>query len=1190
MAYLIKPASVLAMLWLITGGALSVPLKAQKFERLSVEQGLSHDSVYAIGQDAQGFMWFGTEDGLDKYDGYNITSFHHDPSNPNSLSSNDASEIYIEPSGIIWFATWGGGLNRYDPKTHTFKRFRHDPANPDSLSQDRIETICPGQNGVLWIGTETGGLNKFDKTTERFTRYRHQPGEPTGLSGDSIKALFEDVEGHLWIGTNHGLNRLDTETGNFFHYTHQPGNTSGLSSNRVRAIQPDSNGNLWIGTRGGGLNRFNPETGTFKIYKNDPDNPHSISDDSIASLFEDSAGIIWIGTYNGGLNRFDPAAETFRQLKYNPRDPHSLSHNRVEVIFQDRSEVLWLGTRGGGINKMDIKPAKFKNYTYDPDKSNSLPHPSVLALAEEPGENAVWIGTDGGGLSWFDLSKKQFKHFKHEPRSRDSLCNNRVWSLLADKRGNLWVGTYFSGLNKMVPAGGGYHFFHYKHNPDDPASISSNRIDILMEDNDGDIWVGTDRGLDILIRPRHLRQLEKTVTFKRFSPNPGKPTPPGSDHVTSIIQDHTGLIWYGTHTQLVGLDKKSGRFTTFTHEPGNPRSLSNNSILAIYETSENFAAGSSSVLWIGTEQGLNKFDRRTRTFTHYNEHTGLPANRVSGILADDRGNLWISTSRGLAKFNPAAGTSRNYDISDGLQSRGFNRNACLRRKNGEMILGSIGGLTVFTPERVLDNPYVPPVVLTSFKKFNRATAFAEPASEIKEIRLTHKENFISFEFAALDYTNPSKNQYAYKMDGIDRDWIPSGSRHFAGYPGLSPGRYQFHARGSNNDGVWNKKGISVKIIIIPPFWKTWWFRGLVLLALGMLLFIGFRIRVRRVHERNKELEKANALLAEQVKKREQAEGESAILKERLRHVQKLETIGTLAGGIAHDFNNILGPILGYTEMALEETPADNVVHGWLEGVARATQRARDLVRQILVFARRDRQEFTSLHIQMVIKEALKLVRASLPATIEIRQDIADDCEPVLADLTQIHQVCMNLCANSRHALLEKGGTLTVQLKMENVDTEFARLHPNLKPGKYVIFKVNDTGYGMTPETLVRLFEPFYTTKKPGEGTGMGLSVVHGIVMAHGGEIAVSSIIGQGTVFTVYFPVAEEEPEKVPEKNGKTPVGSEYVLVVDDEESMTIMVQAMLEKLGYKVTALNSSIEALKMFKDNPDRFDLVLTD
>lgn len=1266
---------------------------SQRFRHLSLSQGLSHGSVYSIVQDNTGYMWFGTEDGLCRFDGYHITVYRKDPSNPNSLSSGDLSKIWIDASGIMWLGTWGGGLNKYDPATDRFTHYLHDPGNAGSISGNRVESLLVDRKGRLWIGTENNGLNRLDDQKGIFIRYRHQPENPSSLSDDSVKTIYEDRQGNIWIGTNAGINRYNEENGSFTHLCHENGNPASLSDNRVRSIMQDHNGLFWIGTRGGGLNRFDGETGIFKVFQPDPKNPASISDHSITQVFEDSSGILWIGTYNGGLNRLDPVKESFSHFKHNPQDSRGLSHNRVETIFEDRGKMLWLGTRGGGINMLDLKPDKFTAYHYHPDSTPSLPHPSIQALIETESGDGIWMGTDGQGVSLYHSSTGQYTHYRHDRDNPGSLSDNRVRSLLLDKKAHLWAGTYNGGLNEMTGNG----FKRYTHDPAIADSLSNNRVHCLLQDRDGDIWAGTNLGLNLLERSKD----PETGSFRRFYLDAQHHEGLSGNYISSLVQDPYGFIWIGTANGLHKMDKATWTWQSYFHQPGEKNSLCHNFVHVIFITRGEF--------WIGTQEGLSRFSPETETFRNFGEKEGLVGGAIMSILEDLSGCLWIGSSRGLCRFDPAKGLFNSYDITDGLPSNAFLRNAALKRKqDGRMIFSTIDGLAGFQPGEVKDNPLVPEIVLTSVKVFNEELLPDRLRRRISDLRLPYDKNFISFEFAALDFTWPEKNRYKYMMEGLDTDWVSSGKRRFANYINLPPGKYVFRVKGSNSDNVWNEQGTALNLVINPPFWAAWWFRIAAGVLLMLLIFVSYRARVNTIKRRNRELSEANSRLEEQIEKRQQAEtavqesrerlnsviehspvvlwavdksgiftfsegrgleslglkpgevvglslfelysdqpeiidaarralaGETVsipatvgdiyfetrwtplknndghvtgviglaldeskrkhmeeernMLTEQLRHVQKLETIGTLAGGIAHDFNNILGPILGYTEMALEEISEDHIAAKWLASVVEASQRARDLVQQILVFGRRSRQEFKQISISLVIKEALKLVRASFPATVEIHQDICEDCPPVLADATQIHQIFMNLCANSRHAMGENG-TLSVELKTEEIGQSAAKLHANLKQGLYVRLKVGDTGHGMDPVTLKRLFEPFYTTKKPGEGTGMGLSVVHGIVMAHGGDITAVSEPGKGAEFTVYLPAST--PDKAADKTvsiGQIAGGSERIILVDDEESMTVMAKLMLEQLGYHVTAFTGSPKALEYIIKHRDRVDLVIAD
>jgi len=1290
-------------------------LQALSFVRLSQEDGLSHNSVYSITQDAQGFMWFGTEYGLNRFDGYKMQVFLHEDTNPNSLTSSNFGKILTGRDQMMWLGTWGGGLNRYNLRTGTFKHYLHNPGNLHSISQNRIECIFRDSRGTLWIGTEEEGLNRYVENSDRFLRYQHDPDDPDSLSDNNIKAVCEDDKGNLWVGTNFGLNRYDAVRDNFVRYFHQPGNADSLSSNRIRDLTTDKDGILWVGTRGGGLNRFQTATGACKTFKHNPDDPSSISDDEITRVFIDSNGTLWVGTYNGGLNVFDRADEEFTAYLYDSKDSNSLSHNRVEVIFEDRGKVLWVGTRGGGINRLDLKPAKFRNYIYSPHQKESLSHPIVTAITRDPDQEVLWIGTDGAGISRLKPAAPGpaapgptapkiglFTHFLHDPKSPDTVGSNRIRSLYFDRQGNLWVGCYTMGVDKMVPMGRDkFHAVHYRHDASSPYSLSSNRVQFVFQDNDDDIWVGTNQGLNLLV----LSQNPENFRFKRFLANASKNYGLSGNYVSTMYQDSQNRLWVGTYDGLNLLDKKTFRFVCYQSKPGNAQRLSNNQIQVIYEAPLKFGT---SYLWIGTSEGLNRFEPRTGTFRHYTTADGLPANRIASIQADEKGIFWIATSRGLSRFDPVTEQFRNYGIPDGLPGSGFLQNAAATCRDGRIFLCCNGGLVSFAPGDVLDNPFVPMTVLTSIKIFNREINSNVPISQLRQLDLRYDENFISFEFAALDYSNPSRNAYQYKLTGIDQDWIYSDTRHFAGYPNLPPGDYTFHIKGANNDRVWDTRDMTFHVMIKPPFWLRWWFKLAAAILFFCLIFLGYRSRLNIIKKRNLELRTHNTRLQAEIDKRrkaeealresgerldrvihhasmilwaldrngvitfadgrglqalgfkpgemtnksffelyadipelkagvekalngetigltvsiakktyetrltpiysrsgeingvtcvaidetdrKRAEREKSDLSEQLRHVQKLETIGTLAGGIAHDFNNILGPILGYTEMALEEIPVDNVAVKWLESVVEASCRAKDLVQQILVFGRRDKQECKPVLIQMVIKEALTLIRASFPTTIEIHQGIAANCRPVLADPTQIHQIFMNLCTNAKHAMQETGGRLFVQLREVELNESETTGFTNLPAGRYVRLTVRDTGTGMSEVTRQRLFEPFYTTKKAGEGSGMGLSVVQGIVMGHDGEITVDSEPGLGAEFNVYLPAVnfwESDELKKTEINLK---GNEHILMVDDEESMAVMGKLMLEQLGYRITVFTASQQALDRFKEERGQFDLVITD
>ncbi len=834
------------------------------FERISLEQGLSHGTVFSIVQDQTGFLWFGSQSGLNKYDGYNITVFRHDPNNPNSVSNDNAGNLYIDRSGVIWIGTWGGGLSKFVPHTEQFTAYLNDPDDPTSLSNDRVQTIYEDRSGILWVGTAGGGLNKFDRQTETFTHYQHDPDNPHSLSHDRIWGITEDEAGMLWLATSDGLNKFDPQTETFTRYFHDPADPNSLSHSLIRTLYVDRAGVLWVGAEVG-LNKFNPETGTFTRYLHDPTNPHSLGDDIINAIFEDSTGNFWIGTSRGGLNKFDREGETFIRYVNNPQNPNSLSHNDVRWILEDRSGVLWIATRGGGVNKLVLMAGQFTYLTADPDNANSLNNNDVRAIYVDRAKN-LWIGTRGGGLNKFDPQTGIFTHYQHDPDDPNSLSSDDVYAIHEDRSGILWLGLSGGGLVKFDP-----HtetFTRYQHNPDDPVSLSSEDVNSIYEDRLGMLWIGTKGGGLNKFNP-------ETGQFTPYQHDPDEPSSLGNDDVYAVYEDESGALWVSTYGGgLNKFDRETERFIRYQYNPDDPTSLSNNDVYALYEDP-------SGLLWIGTANGgLNKFDRETGQFVRFTAADGLSSDVIYGILPDEQGNLWLSTSLGLSKFEPRINNFVNYDVSDGLKSVGYHEGAYYKSSSGEMFFGGINGLVRFDPEAIQDNAHIPPVVLTGFELPHKEITLNQPLAQVTEIELSHEDDVFSFEFVVLDYANPAKNQYAYKLEGFDQDWIAAGNRRFATYTNLDPGTYTFRVKGSNNAGVWNEAGLSIKITVTPPFWETVWFRIVIVASVLGLVFTGYHLRVHSIEAQRRKLQ---TLVTERTAELSEANQHLRTLTDRLQH-------------------------------------------------------------------------------------------------------------------------------------------------------------------------------------------------------------------------------------------------------------------------------------------------------------------
>ncbi|MGB8952453.1 MAG: two-component regulator propeller domain-containing protein [Candidatus Aminicenantales bacterium] len=871
------------ILWLkaivLLGGMIWTPgvsLGAQdlsvKFNHITINEGLSQSYIYCILQDRRGFMWFGTEDGLNKYDGYGFKIYKHDPKSPDSLSYNYVRAIHEDQSGFIWVGTYSGGLDKFDPKTERFIHCRADPDNPDSLSSNYVNSLYEDHNGFLWIGTNDG-LNRLDPKTGRLIRYQSVPNDPYSLSHNKVNTICEDREGFLWVGTEEGLNRLDLKRERFRRYYNEPNNPNSLSKNSISCIREDRMGHLWIGTFGGGLDRLDREKGRFIHHCHNPNDLYSLSNDFVRFIYEDHEGDLWIGTFGGGINKFVRESSQFIYYQHDPSDPHSLGSNVILSIYEDQSRMLWIGTYIG-LSTLDREKKKFVLYRAKPNDPNSLSHDHIYSICEDR-SGILWVGTYGGGLNRIDRTKNIFTRYHINPGASNSLSSNLIRSIQEDHLGGFWVGTYGGGLNRLDRRTG--KFTRYRYDPEDSSSLSSDLVRVVREDSRGNLWIGTEDGLNKFVRETH--------SFIRYKHDSRNPFSLSSNYIYTIQEDRQGMLWIGALDGLNRFDSDKEECIRFKHVPGDPGSLSSSEVLSLYENQ-------SGVLWIGTSVGLNKFDRAQRRFTCYTEKDGLSNNTVLNIVEDDQGNLWLGTNKGISKFNPRTLDFKNYYVEDGLQSNEFNLGACFKTRSGEIFMGGVYGLNSFYPERIRQNPYVPYVVITDFQIFNSSVPIGraengrfilkKSITETEEIKLSHKDRVLTFEFAALHYASPENNQYAYIMEGFENDWNYVGNRRFVTYTNLPPGEYTFRVKGSNSDGLWNEKGTSVIIKIAPAFWNTWWFRGLAVLSVLLMIVVIIQIRTQtirqrsrqleqRIEERTMELKAANEELQQEIGERKHAE-------------------------------------------------------------------------------------------------------------------------------------------------------------------------------------------------------------------------------------------------------------------------------------------------------------------------------
>lgn len=753
------------------------------FNHLTVENGLSQSAVTCIFQDSQGFMWFGTQDGLNRYDGYNFKVFKNDPSDSTSLSDNFIFSIYEDINGTLYFQTQGGNFQRYNPRAETFALLSKDSLDVSQFKVSSVDAFL-NEPEVKWVGSLGAGtgLKRTDLKTGEATQFKHNPSDPFSISSDKVYSVYRDRSGNLWVGTFNGLDKLDEETGKFTHYRNNPADPTSISDNWVWPIYEDSKGNLWVGTVNGGLNKFDPQTNSFSHYLNDPSNPTSLNDNYIFSIYEDRGGVIWIGTNAGGINYFMSSLNVFEHYINKPENKNSLRDNAVVSMLVDRSGTYWIGTRNGGLDKFDYNKKRFTNYTHNPANSNSLLSNSVVEIFEDR-SGILWLGTFSSGLSSFDPRSGIFKHYVNNPSDPYSLTDNRVYSILEDSDGIIWIGTYAGGLNQLDRKSG--KMSNYKFDKVDSTSLSSNSVWSMLEDNSGKLWLGT----------------------------------------------------FGGGVSI--FDRKQKKFTRLQNNPGDPASLLDDNIITLFMDSK-------SNIWFGTTKGLSGYDREKNTFKNYTEENGLANNFIFGILEDDRGNLWLSTNNGLSKFNPNLESFTNYYAVDGLQSNEFNQNAYAKDyRTGRLLFGGINGFNIFHPDSVRGNTFVPPVVFTYYLRYNTDDEEGKPIIEKgisarDSILLTFKDNIVTLQFSALSYYNNSKNQYKYKLEGFNENWIQLGNNHTITFTNLSPDDYVLRVIGSNNDGVWNEEGASLFVEVLPPWWRTNF-----AYAAYMILFLGTLYGLRR---------------------------------------------------------------------------------------------------------------------------------------------------------------------------------------------------------------------------------------------------------------------------------------------------------------------------------------------------------
>lgn len=1062
------------LLWSLSGytqqGAMS-------FEHIGLQAGLSNSTIECILQDKRGFMWFGTRDGLNRYDGYEMVVYRHDETDSTTLSDNYILSIFEDSKGILWIGT-ANGLNRFDPQSLRFKRYLPEDGMKGSISHQRITAISQDASGRLWVGTWGGGLNMLLSDTDYFECIRYQPGLSQGLPDNYINCLFLDEQQTLWVGTQQGLcvlrdqssiaavkpringrelspdvidlladkdDRLWIATANggiiIMDKSSQHGRvvnarpavSSSLPSNQVRALLADRQGQIWVGSINGGLARYDEQRAAFQVFTNEPGNEKSLSQRTVSALYEDVQGNLWVGTHRGGVNLYSPSTNKFALFRKAYHD-NSLVYNDVRTFMEDCRGNIWIGTDGGGINVFDPVTHRFRHYRHDPGNPNSLSSDAVLHLYQDS-QQRIWVSTWGGGLNLFNPEKGNFKRYLHEADIPHSIASNYVQQVLEDRKGGLWVATYYGGLLRFDAVSG--KFTPFRQGKDVQHKVFGHNVVALLEDQHGQLWISTDDG---------------------------------------------GLNCY---------DPESGYVQHyFTREGKIP------DIRVLFLDSRQR-------LWLG-HRGLYYFEESSRTFRVYDFVEGLDQQFIRGMLEDDRGALWISTLSGIIRVEEHAKTWRRYNVNDGLQDYEFEPNAALKTREGVLYFGGINGFNIIDPVQLPRNEMPPPVYLTDFQVFNASMKAGEAGSPLEqdisfseEVMLTYAQSSFSLTFAALNYNAPGNNRYAYRLEGFDHDWVDGSRDRKASYTNLSPGKYRFQVIAANNDGVWNEQGASLDIVIKPPVWGTWWFRTLCFISISAIGF--YLISAKRRLELRKSEEKKRAEM----------------------YQMQLQFFTN----ISHEFRTPLSLITGPLEQLMKSGDS-NDTQQHLHLMYRNTNRLIGLVDELMDFRK---VEDGALHLHVMPTDINQFVLEiceefnAVAADRNIRFTVFP-CPPIQEgwlDRQVVEKILLNLL-NNAFKYTQSAGTVSVKI-LDNLSSfrpsfgnELTIDHHH-EAKKYVTICIADSGIGISKASIKHLFERYYRTSEKHLGSGIGLAFVKSLTQLHKGCIRVYSESNKGTEILVSIP-------------------------------------------------------------------------